>query len=400
MKILIVSEDVPHWSMGGLGRHAVTLARTLAEDGHTVDFMGNNVVPYDEVKEEIKLPREFFADLNMKWQGWKEKAMGVFNPLKRPFIAWHFAKAIMRRAAGYDVIHYHGHYPLLANHIPRSVNFIQTRHDQGSDCLTHIRFKMGGVCQEISPFACAACVTGRPNGLQRLVSSIAVWIYRHLTARAFKRHKTLFVSEMLRCNFRRTAGEKEWGEVVPNFIDLVAIQRHIPREPGVSEWIEVFIAGKLYEPKGIEAFLKLTHSRLPQNMRVTIAGDGTNEKELRARYGGEHVMLLGWRSYSEAICLMSTADVVVVPSVCEESCATTVLESLALGKLTFALNRGGTPELRAYERYAGQLRLFETLEELVDAVVKQGKVACFNLPSTSASDVKSIKDQLVRHYLA
>jgi hypothetical protein len=49
----------------------------------------------------------------------------------------------------------------------------------------------------------------------------------------------------------------------------------------------------------------------------------------------------------------------------EEPCATTVLEALAFGKPTFALRRGGTPELAAYQRYANQLKLFDTMEELV-----------------------------------
>jgi glycogen synthase len=83
----------------------------------------------------------FFPELTGQYLGWKEIALGIFNPLKRTYTARRFAHAIKRRAANYDVIHYHGHYPNLAAFIPSNVNFIQTRHDQGSECLTHIRFK-------------------------------------------------------------------------------------------------------------------------------------------------------------------------------------------------------------------------------------------------------------------
>jgi glycogen synthase len=65
---------------------------------------------------------------------------------------------------------------------------------------------------------------------------------------------------------------------------------------------------------------------------------------------------------------MSRADYLVVPSICEESCATTVLEGLALGKPVMALARGGTPELKRYERWDGQLSLHREMQDLVDCL--------------------------------
>ena len=41
MRILLVSEDIPHATLGGLGKHVVTLGNALIEAGHTVDLMGN-----------------------------------------------------------------------------------------------------------------------------------------------------------------------------------------------------------------------------------------------------------------------------------------------------------------------------------------------------------------------
>jgi glycogen(starch) synthase len=61
--------------------------------------------------------------------------------------------------------------------------------------------------------------------------------------------------------------------------------------------------------------------------------------------------------------------VIVVPSVCEEACSTTVLEGLLLGKTVFALRRGGTPELSIYASRPGQLRLHEHLEDLASALL-------------------------------
>ena len=58
----------------------------------------------------------------------------------------------------------------------------------------------------------------------------------------------------------------------------------------------------------------------------------------------------------------------VVPSVWEEPCGTVILEALRLGKPCFALRRGGTPELARYGA-PGQLRLFDTLDALVDGLL-------------------------------
>jgi hypothetical protein len=59
----------------------------------------------------------------------------------------------------------------------------------------------------------------------------------------------------------------------------------------------------------------------------------------------------------------------VVPSILEEACGTTILEGLALSKPVLALALGGTPELKQYERWDGQLALFDSMEELVAALV-------------------------------
>jgi glycosyltransferase involved in cell wall biosynthesis len=370
MKILMVSEDVPRRKLGGLARHAVTLASVLSRNGHDVDFMGNNREPFEKAMNDIEITGNFFPELNMKNLGWKESMMGIFNPLRRPYIARRLARAIMQRARDYDVVHYHGHFPLLANHIPKEINFVQTRHDQGSDCLAHIRFRNHAICRETSPFICAECATSRPNAVQRLISASAVSMYRHLTARAFRRHKTIFVSELLRKNFCRTAGEGPWGRVIHNFWDSGAAGEHCPTRSTDHDRMEVFIAGKIYEAKGIISFLEHIQGKIPQKMHITIAGDGKyGTTILRQRFVGTQVKHLGWLSHSDTIKHMASCDIVVVPSICEEAFGLVTLEGLSLGKQVFALNRGATPELKKYQRFSEQLLLFDNMTELVNRLV-------------------------------
>lgn len=374
LRILMVSEDVPHPNMGGLALHAIHLAKGLARAGHEVDFMGSRHFPFDEAtRVALALPGQFYPELS--WiGGWKECRLGFFNPIRRSVLARRYARAILRRAAGYDVIHYHGHVPDVGAFIPKSVNFVQTRHDQGSDCVTHVRFKQGEVCTELDPGACAGCISARPNRIQTALSTIAVAQYRRRVRASFTRHKTVFVSEMLRRNFSRTAGPGRWGSVVHNFLDLdsVKIALKAPWRPAsIPPKARLIVyAGKLYPPKGISPLLAALMPYLPVDTHVAVLGDGPQEQTLRASYGSPQVHFFGWQDRASTLGLMAGADILVLPSVCEEPCATTVLEGLALGKTIFALALGGTPELRAYETFPGQLRLFDSMEGLVSALVE------------------------------
>lgn len=370
LKILMVSEDVPHPSMGGLGQHAVTLAKALVRQGHKVDFMGNQRYAYDPA---LGLSGKFFPELRWRFGNWKETKLGFYNPLRRRVIARDFAQAVIKRAGNYDVIHYHGHAPDIAAYIPASINFIQTRHDQGADCLTHTRFRNGDICTETDPRACASCISKNPNPIQLKLSATAVRQFRTRVVEAFRRHKTIFVSDMLRRNFSRTAGSGDWGIVVHNFIDLEAVTHAsnnpfsaLAAPPGVRQ---VAIAGKLYAPKGVDKFLEEIAPRLDQSTHILIIGDGPQEEALRNRFSGAHITFMGWQARTKTLGLLAGVDLIVVPSVCEESCATTIFEGLSLGKPVLALDRGGTPELSNYALFPGQLRVFSDMASLADGVL-------------------------------
>jgi glycosyltransferase involved in cell wall biosynthesis len=365
--------------MGGLAKHVLALARALARAGHDVDFMGNTDHALDSGDPELTLPGRFYPELPGTQRGWRERRLGCFIPYKRDVIARGVARAILARAVDYDVVHYHGHYPNVGAFIPTAINFVQTRHDQGSDCLIHTRFRNGDVCTAVDPAVCAGCATSHPNGFQRVVSANTVQAYRRHVAESFRRHKTVFVSQMLLRNFTRSAGPGPWGSVVHNFIDKTALERAaaspIRPEDLPSNARLIVIAGKLYPPKGIDRLLGLAVPRLAGNMYILVMGDGPQEQSLRARYGSTHVRFLGWCSAETALVHMAAADAIAVPSVWEEPCATSVLEGLALSKPTYALARGGTPELKAYEVYPGQLRLFDSMESLVPGLLSVSTVS-------------------------
>ena len=134
-----------------------------------------------------------------------------------------------------------------------------------------------------------------------------------------------------------------------------------------TDRLRVFIAAKLYPAKGVSALLALLEPQLGHRIHMNIAGDGEEEAMLRKRYAD--VNFHGWQSIEATLTLTARAQVIVVPSLCEEACSSTVLEGLLLGKTVFALHRGGTPELSIYASRPDQLRLHNNLQALAEALL-------------------------------
>lgn len=381
MRILLVSEDIPYPQMGGLAKHVLRLARALIADGHEVDLLGGKKYPLEIIGEEGKFGGRFFAELDGHETQFKEGKLGMYVPMRRTWSARRFAKIIMRHAKNYDVIHYHGHVPNVARFLPEEINFVQTRHDQGSECLTDVRFRNGRICTEKDPVHCAGCKTATPNFVQQKISVMAVNRYRSEVAQGFQKHKTIFVSEMLRKNFARTMGDQSsWGTVVHNFVNTDSIENALrnSQAPASSEDMTVFMSGKLYPAKGIEAFLRAIAGKLPAHMRIQIAGDGPDGDRLRAEFASDKIHFLGWCSPEQTLETAAAASVVVMPSLCEEAFGYATLEGLLLGKPTFALEHGATPELALYACYPDQLRLHPDMASLIEDLISF-------VPSNSAS---------------
>jgi glycogen(starch) synthase len=401
LKILMVSEDLPGTQIGGLGKHVVTLSNALLEEGHQVDIMGRSDRFHADSAGEIGFRGRVLPGFAFSRPGWKEAQLGFFNPVKRPWFAHRVARALMREAAKYDVVHYHGHLPMAGRYVPPGVNFVQTRHDQGSECVIHLRFKQEHVCETRDVRDCAACIHPAPNSLRRTVSGMAVGRYRSETAESFARHKTVFVSDFLRRAFLRAVPDADLSRarVIHNFIRYPLLREHAAAPHEVQAG-EVMLVGRIDAGKGFGEFLAQVQGWLPRHARITIIGDGPLRPQLEARYAGPQVRFLGWQPYDEVIRMSARSHVLVVPSVCEEACSTTVLEALALGKPCLALARGGTPELAAYQYYDGQLRLAETMPRLVERLVEQlGRApVTVPLPPTYPMDVFHAIPRLLDFY--
>jgi glycosyltransferase involved in cell wall biosynthesis len=403
LKILMVSEDLPGTQVGGLGKHVVTLSNALLGSGHEVDIMGRSDRFHANSAREIGFEGRLLPGFDFSRPGWKETQLGFFNPVKRPWFARSIARGLLRHADRYDVVHYHGHLPMAGRYVPEDVNFVQTRHDQGSECVIHVRFKEDHVCTALDARDCAACIHPAPNTLRRSVSGMAVRRYRAEAAASFARHKTIFVSEFLRRAFLRAVPDADLSQarVIHNFISYPYLKaRAAPA--GQVQAGEVLLVGRLDAGKGFGEFLAQVQGWLPPHACIRIIGDGPVRAELEQRHAGPRIAFLGWQAYDEVIRMSARSHVLVVPSVWDEPCGTTILEALALGKQCLALARGGTPELAAYQYYEGQLQLAETMPRLVERLVDQlGRApVTVPLPDDFPMDVFSAIPRILDFYNA
>lgn len=398
MKILLLSEDIPAANLGGLGKHVVRLGNALIQAGHAVDLMGRRDVDYEACRAEVGFDGAYIPGFSLAGGGWKEASLGALMPYKRPAIARRIARAILEAEDAYDVIHYHGHYPLLGRLIPPHINFVQTRHDQGSECLIHVRFKDGAVCASSEPRDCAGCaLNAQPGAWRQALSAWAVRQYRAQTAEAFGRHKTIFVSDFLRQAFQRHVPQADPRKfhVIHNFIDASTLPAPQLGEPG-----HILFVGRIDAAKGVMVLLDELARLDTGSFQVDLIGDGPDRAACEARHASSSVRFHGWKLQAEALAATALAGRIVVPSVCEESCGTTILEGLALGKPVYALARGGTPELKRYERWPGQLHLFDDMAALACALLDP-------IPPVSGSpaasggfgaDVESLVPEILRVY--
>jgi len=372
MKILLVTEDVPVNPLGGAAKHAVLLGNALIDAGHKVEMLGRQ--HSTDLETNIGFSGKLHTGIDLSKTGLKSVAMGIFNPVRQLFVAWRIWKAIkLLDYKTFDVIHYHGHITELGVLVPRHVNYVHTLHDQGSECMTMLRFRNGAPCTSKYPIDCAGCATNQPNIIQKAVSATAVVLHRYIAQKAFKRHKAIFVSDFVLRRFKEVVGNTRdlHATVIHNFTDARSMQSLLkftsPIKPKNSRPI-VLIAGRVDATKGQAAFLEALPDSLLEKIEVRIAGDGPDLVTLKAAHEERGVIFLGWLPQEDVYKETIKADACVVPSIWEEPCGTTSLEALALGKMVFALARGGSPEQMRYCSYPNQLRLFSDMTSLAKAV--------------------------------
>lgn len=413
-RVLLVSELLPDPQPAGLARHVLGLAAELHRRGCQVDLLGNALHPIERHPDQAG-PGRFLAALAGHQRQWKQRPLGCFHAAATALTLRALRRALVAHADGYDVVHYHGHWPGLGAGLPPGLPFMQTRHDHSGDCMLKTRFREHGDaltarCDSLDAADCARCATAAPGALQAAVSAHAVRRLRAGTAQALRQHPVLFVSDHLRQRAAQlgdagAAGAGVGvGDVLHNAVSRAALEaaaaHPAPRDGAAT--VQVFGAGTLLPYKGFGALLEtVSRHRAPAGWQLTVAGDGPQLAALRERHAGASVRFTGWLDGAEVLRHAAAADAVVVPSLWDEPCASTVLEGLALGRVVYALRRGGTPELAACAGPgAHRLRLFDTLDDLVAALLahRGGAEPAAAALAHFTGDLSRMADAVLAHY--
>lgn len=121
-----------------------------------------------------------------------------------------------------------------------------------------------------------------------------------------------------------------------------------PRIPRTeSDTLRLLYAGRIHNSKGVDILLEAVES-LSKTRRVslTLAGQGQQEDELRARFqGAAWCTFLGFISHAELADRMMDSDLLCIPSIWAENSPGVVIQALGLGLPVMGSARGGIPEL-------------------------------------------------------
>lgn len=126
--------------------------------------------------------------------------------------------------------------------------------------------------------------------------------------------------------------------------------------------------GRISEIKGIDRLIDAFRIADIPNSELWIAGTGATAltQRLKERSGSSRIT---WLGYTEPADFYGEVDVVVVPSVCNETFSGVVYEAQHTGKVVLGSNRGGTPEMIAHGE-SGLLFDPDSLQELAYAMRK------------------------------
>jgi glycogen(starch) synthase len=327
MKIGTLTWEYPPRVVGGIARHCEGLAKALVNQGHdiylfTLDFPGS---PSYEEMDGIKVYRT-------------PTELGHPNFLTWVLLFNHFLgkkMAEVTHSIDFDLMHVHDWLAAFAG--------ISFKHYMKKPMVLTIH----------------STEVGRAHGLHSAdsfsIDGIEWWA-------TYEADKIIVCSQSMKseiCGHFNLPSDKVY--IIPNAIDATQYQISVDRGAvrrryGVG-WGEkmVLCVGRLVPQKGIEYFIRAIPtiaSRFPE-AKFIIVGEGWSrdslEAEARATGHRGKIRFTGFVSDKEVIDLMTSADVLVVPSIYEPF-GIVALEGMATGVPVVASQVGGLSEVIEHDR--------------------------------------------------
>jgi len=359
MKLLLLNTLYHPNVQGGAEKIVRIISEGLLGAGHEIAVV--SLRPESGVvKAQVDGVRVYYVGLkNVYWPYTPKKRNRLLKPL------WHLANSYNLLMAGDldnilaaekpDVVNTHmlsgfscaAWSTIKRRHIP----IVHTLHDHGLMCIRHVMSRRSGNCdgQCAACSACAAPAKHSSGLVDKVVGVSRYLLQRHLEAGYFANatsHTVIYNG--LPGRARQAASQKDANVLCIGFV------------------------GRLVPEKGIEMLLSAV-SALPQNgCRLVIAGAGDPdyERQLRNRFPMTNIEFLG---HVDAEIAYKQIDLLVVPSLCNDSLPTVVMEAYRNGIPVIASDRGGLPEMVDHGRtgYVFPYRETESLQAYLAAVLQR-----------------------------
>jgi glycosyltransferase involved in cell wall biosynthesis len=249
-----------------------------------------------------------------------------------------------------DVVHLHNIYHQLSPSIlrpiaERDVPAVMTLHDYKLVCPTYLMLDHGKLCD--------ACVGGHFSQAVRRRCKDGSLTQSLLLASEVALHHRLGAYGPIRvfvCPSRFMLDTMRRGGVYPDRLRHLPHFAHVGSAPAAQSTTTepvVLFAGRLSEEKGPDVIVRAA-ARLPEGLRVEIAGDGPRRAELErlaADVAPGRVHFHGRLPKDQLDARLAACRVVVVPSRCHENQPMSILEAYGFGTPVVASRLGGIPEL-------------------------------------------------------
>ena len=158
---------------------------------------------------------------------------------------------------------------------------------------------------------------------------------------------------------------------LPNDLLEIAKQKKNGKDGDHTENINILSMARLVPGKGVDIIIRAM-SHLPENVFLTIAGDGEQRKELEKLSSdigvAKRIKFAGWVSGNEKRDLLKMADIFCLPST-YDAFPMSMVEAMAYGIPVVAVRWGGIPDMVS-DGYSGVLANRAQPDEISDAVKK------------------------------
>jgi glycosyltransferase involved in cell wall biosynthesis len=242
-------------------------------------------------------------------------------------------------AAGrHDVVHAHDWIVQSALGPARraGVPVVLTLHDYSHVCATKRLVLDGTTCPGPAPARCTKCSAAQYGTIGPAVAA-ANYLARLQRNRRISEFIAVSNAVADSCRLGRSGVSYS---VVPNFIPDSLVAEHAPDSSSLAEG-PILFAGDVTADKGAEVLLD-AYRTLDAPPELVLAGRNLLEKPDAVPPG---VRTLGVVGHDTVMSLMSSARLVVVPSICADACPTVVLEAMARGRPVVASAIGGIGDL-------------------------------------------------------